>query len=128
MNNIGDLAVLVNVLPTAARTSTANGTAVNLNTANMLEGEAVLVLDSAAGGGTTPTLDVTIEHSVDGSTGWTAVPGAAFAQVTAAASRQKMSLRVNELRQFVRAVSTITGTSPTFTFSVNLLALPKYPS
>lgn len=118
-SDIGGVLTLHNVLPTAARNSTANGSAVDVRARR---GVGALVLDSAAGTGTTPTLDVKIQDSDDGSTGWADVSGAAFAQVVAAASRQMIAFDVDACRGHIRAVSTIGGTTPSFTFSVNLVA------
>jgi len=126
-------ALLLNLLPspTAARTTSTTGSAVNLLD---YEGTAALVLDSAAAtAGTNPTLDVTLEESDDGSTAWTAVPatryaeGAEFAQVTSTASQQVRHLNVSDCKQFVREKHVIGGTSsPSFVHSLNLLAKKKY--
>jgi hypothetical protein len=109
---------LVSLHPTATRTATTNGSPSDVR---HHKGIAAVVLDSAGGSGTTPTLDVKIQDSADGSTGWADVPGAAFAQVGTTASRQKIPLNVDATRGFVRIVATIGGTSPSFTFSVNAL-------
>ena len=52
-------------LPTGEKTPTGNGSGVDLKG---YEGDVLFVLDSAAGGGSSPTLDVTIEDSDDNST------------------------------------------------------------
>lgn len=120
--NVGDTAVALALAATAARTTTGSGTAIDLQ---QYDGEAALVLDSAAGSGTSPTLDVTLEHSDDNSS-FSAVSGVAFTQVTGAASMQKISINRNELKRYVREKHTIGGTTPSFTFSLNVLAWPKY--
>lgn len=115
-------AIIKNLFGTAARTTTANGTGVDL--ANCRGGAAV-VLDSAAGTGTTPTLDVKLQSSPDNST-WTDA-GLAFTQVTnSGASQQVVAIDVTKLQRYVRAVATIGGTTPSFTFSVNLLTDKQY--
>lgn len=114
-------AQLKTLLATAARTTTANGTGVDL--ANC-RGGAAIVLDSAAGTGTTPTLDVKLQTSPDNST-W-ADAGVAFTQVINAASQQIAAIDVTKLQRYVRTVSTITGTTPSFTFSVNLIVDKQY--
>ena len=122
-------ALLVNLLPTAARTATGQGAAINLLD---YEGVVAVLLDSAAGGGTTPTLDVSFEESDDGSTNWTAVPAAAinegtnFTQVVAAASQQIRHFNVSERKQYLREAHVIAGTTPTFTYSLNLVGQKKY--
>lgn len=104
--------------PTAARTTTTNGSAVDVRAQ---KGIAAVLLDSAAGTGTTPTLDVKIQDSADGSTGWADIAGAAFTQVTNAASQQKIGVDLDSCRGYIRAVATIGGTTPSFTFSVTAL-------
>jgi hypothetical protein len=113
--------VLKNILPTAARTTTANGTGVDLAA---VKGGATIILDSAAGTGTTPTLDVKLQSSPDNST-WTDIPGAVFAQVVAVASQQILGIDVVKCQRYIRTVSTITGTTPSFTYSLNLAAVAK---
>jgi hypothetical protein len=112
---------LQNLAATAARTATGQGSAVDVRD---FEGPFVAVLDSAAGTGTTPTCDVKLQDSDDGSTGWADVTGAAFTQVVAAASRQKLLVTAGTKR-YIRAAWTIGGTTPSFTFSVNALGMPK---
>lgn len=122
MFNVGDITTLMNLLPSAARTATVTGSAVDIQ---LMSGRCAVILDSAAGTGTTPTLDVVIQDSDDGSTGWATV--STFAQVTnAAAVQTKNSLDSNGTKRYVRAVGTITGTSPSFAFSVNLLGARQY--
>lgn len=102
----------VSLLPPAARTATANGTSVDLKD---YIGRAKVILHSALGTGTTPTLDVKLQESDDNST-FTDISGAAFTQVTdAAASLQALSLDLDKTKRYVRAVSTIGGTTPSFT-------------
>jgi len=102
----------------ASRTATVNGSSVNV-----LDyiGIAEAVLDSAAGTGTAPTLDVKIQDSSDGVT-FADIAGKAFTQVTGSISLQSLSLNMGEIRGFVRAVITITGTGPAFICSVTLRA------
>lgn len=106
----------------AARTATGNGTGVDLND---YDGDVVFILDSAAGTGTSPTLDVTVEASADNST-FAAVSGAAFTRVTTTAGRQKLVINHDDVARYVRIVYTIGGTTPSFTFSVTAVGLKKY--
>jgi hypothetical protein len=66
------------IRPQSIGVGTLNGLAVDAQSFD----EAMVVLD--VGTLTTGSLTVTVEESVDGSTGWTAVAGAAFAAVTSA--------------------------------------------
>lgn len=63
--------------------------------------------------GTAPTLDVTIEHSDDGATGWAAA--ASFAQVSAIGWQV---IDIASLKQHVRVKTDVGGTSPSFNFAV----------
>lgn len=83
--------------------------------------ELIAQLQSDAGTGTTPTLDVKFQTSFDG-TDATAVdvPTGAFAQVIAASSAQIKSLTT--LHRYVKVVWTIGGTTPSFAFGVYLTA------
>ena len=123
-------ALLIVLQATAAKTATGNGTAVDCVD---YEGSAAVVLDSAAAGaGTNPTLDVTLEESDDNST-FTAVPatafsgGANFTQVTNAASQQLIYMTMSDRKRYIRSKHTIGGTnSPSFTFSCHIVSQKKY--
>ena len=110
--------------PTAARTATGQTSGIDLRA---YDGDVLFVLDSAAGGGSSPTLDVTIEESADNSSFAAVASGAvAFTQVTGTASAQKVALNKDDAKRYVRIKYTIGGSSPTFTFSVNAVGLKKY--
>lgn len=102
----------VDTLFSATATASGTGSAVG-----GFEGASQLVaqLEVTAASGTTPTLDVVLEDSVDG-TNWHTL--ATFAQATAAGrSVQRVSAPfTNRLR--VR--HTIAGTVPSFTFNVKV--------
>ena len=108
--------------PTAARTSTGQTSGIDLKN---YDGDVVFLLDSAAGTGTSPTLDVTIEDSADNSS-FAAITGAAFTQVVDAASAQKLVVNKDSARRYVRVKYTVGGTTPSFTFSVNAVGVLKY--
>jgi len=65
--------------------------------------------------GTSPTLDVNIEESDDGGTNWFTVYS--FARITATGIYRSPKLLLTGTR--IRYVQTITGTSPSFTRSIN---------
>lgn len=116
---LSDITTLVNLLPTAALSVTTNGTGVDIT---QYQGKFAIILDSGAGAGGTTTLDVKIQDSADGSTGWADVSGATFTQVTTVASRQKIGVLSDICKQYIRAVATI-GAGATFSFSVNALGV-----
>ena len=92
----------------AARTATGNGATVHVGEADT----ARLTLDVTAAAGTTPSLTVAVQHSHDGST-W--ATHSSFAAKTTAGTERKV---FGGLDRYVRATWTITGTTPSFTFSV----------
>jgi len=108
--------------PTAARSATGQTSGIDLKD---YDGDVVFLLDSAAGTGTSPTLDVTIEDSADDSS-FAAITDAAFTQVTGTASAQKLVVNKDSARRYVRVKYTIGGTTPSFTFSVNAIGVTKY--
>ena len=114
---------LTNLHATAARTATGSATGVNVQAR---DGDLYLVLDSAAGTGTTPTLDVTVESSDTLGGTYTAITGAAFTRVTTTASQQSLVISKDEARHFIRVTYTLGGTTPSFTFSVNAVGVNKY--
>ena len=110
------------------RTATGQSTGVDLLD---YEGVATITLDSAAGTGTTPTNAVTFDESDDNST-WSAIPAAEFMEgtnftgLTTVASQQVRHINVSERKRYIREVHTITGTTPSYTFSVSMIAQKKY--
>jgi hypothetical protein len=81
---------------------------------NVGEGAELRVQLDVAGtvSGTSPTLDVKLQDSADGSS-W-ADTGVAFTQVTATGSRQQREFRTKQGRPHVRLAATVGGTSPSF--------------
>ena len=108
---------------TGAVTSTATSSAIDLLE---YDGDVLLVLDSAAGTGTSPTLDVKITNSDASSGTYTDLSGAAFTQVVDAASMQTLVINKDSAERYIKIVQTITGSSPSFTFSINLIGVKKY--
>lgn len=118
-------AVALALAPSGRRTSTLTGSAVDVLP---YEGEALIVLNSsAAAAGTLPTLDVKVQHSDTTTSGdFADVAGAAFNQVTDAASLQMLKLNVSDLKRYLRVIGTIGGTStPTFDFGVEFIGIKK---
>jgi len=72
-----------------------------------------------------PTLDVKIQESADNST-WTNITGGVFDTVEDSASYQRITLNVDGLKKYVKAVAIIDGTNPEFEFSVQALGIKQY--
>ncbi len=99
-----------------ARTATdADGEGSIDNLVSSANGGLALLSVSAASG-TTPTLDVKLEHSSDGSS-WADVTGGAFTQQNAV-NGELISFS-GTINRHVRAVWTIAGGTPSFTFNVS---------
>ncbi len=99
----------VTLHPSAARTATGNGSVVE-ETGERRTLSLSLVVTAASG--TSPTLDVTVQTSADGSTWYSA---GSFAQLTATGSERKTFA----LDRYVRLRWVIGGTTPSFTFSAS---------
>ncbi len=107
-----------------AQRSTAAAGAINGVAVDIANYEGPLLAKvSAPVASTADTINFTVEHSEDGSTGWSAVPAASlvnpdtgaaatFTQVTdAIAVEQTLALKRENLRRFVRLVATTAGTT-----------------
>ena len=105
------------VVASAARTTTGNSGALDApNDARL-----VLAVAVTAASGTAPSLDVTVEWSMDG--------GATFCAADTADSMAQLATAVNRVKSFsikgdsYRVVWTIGGTTPSFTFTVREMGL-----
>jgi hypothetical protein len=108
----------------ARRTTTLTGTGIDVL---HYEGVALAVLNTSAGTGTTPTLDVKLQHSDDNST-FADVTGATFTQVTSdsgTAGVQVMRINVSDLKRYLRVIGTIAGTTPSFDYGVEFVGIKK---
>lgn len=112
---VRDIVVLPQLHPSGAETATGNSDKVDVG--RFLE--ALVFLNVTAASGTTPTLDIKIQTSDDGSDWYDFNPASAFTQKTATA---KDSLKLTNVGKYIRAVWTIGGTTPSFTFSLKLVA------
>lgn len=99
------------VLPSAARTTSGNQ-AVNVD--DLGNNVCVQVVVSAASG-TTPTLDISVEWSMDGTNYSPAATPDTFTQITTTTSVVKTFTTKGPLYRIVYAIG---GTTPSFTFSV----------
>lgn len=111
VQNLGENLQTIEVLAPARKTASENGAAIDLQ---QYVGDLKVILCSSAGGGTTPTLDVKLQESDTAAGTFTDIPGAAFTQVTAAASTAAITLNADSAKRYIRAVTTIAGTTPTF--------------
>ncbi|MBL7494467.1 hypothetical protein I6A60_01900 [Frankia sp. AgB1.9] len=100
-------------LPSAARTTGTftSGPVAPAGAAN----EVLMTVHATAVSGT-PTLDVSLEQSADGSS-WSAIPGSSAAQLTAAGNRV---VAAAVTANYVRVTSAVGGTTPSVTYSVGL--------
>lgn len=102
------------VLASAARTATGQSTAFPVGTGD----DVAVFVDVTAVSGTSPSMTVNVEWSNDNVSWFVADPVDAFSATTAAAKKVK-SFTVKG--QYARLNFTITGTTPSFTFSASAL-------
>lgn len=95
----------------AARTTTGNSGAIGCEKGLQLN----LLVEVTAASGTTPTLDFTVEWSMDGTNFAAAQAADSFTQITAATVRTVKQFAVKGTS--FRLVWTIAGTTPSFTFA-----------
>ena len=114
---------LFSCVATAAVTSTATSAAIDLKE---YDGDVSLILTSAAGTGSSPTLDVKVQDSDASGGTYGDLSGAAFTQVTDSASMQVITFSKDEAKRYIKIVQTLGGSTPSFTFNINALALKKY--
>jgi hypothetical protein len=122
--------VEITVLPSEARTITSNS---NAQTNYEYKGIR-LSLSITAASGTTPTLDIKLQHQDLVSGSWIDITGAAFAQKTGAGTDDVViypgitstaNRRVSDaLPKTWRVVSTLGGTTPSFTYSLSGCYIP----
>jgi len=116
--------VPLDLLVPGVRTTTASGTGVDVSA---YEGMAIAVVQSLAGTGTTPTLNVKLQHcSTVGGT-YADISGAAFVEIddTVGGSVQLIAFNAAAVDGFVRATATIAGTTPSFTCSCVFVGVKK---
>lgn len=86
----------------------ASGSSVDLSSDGANIVSAILVVGNAAG--TSPTMDIKLQESTDGSTNWTDVTNGAFTQVTT--SNQVQVIPFKPTKRYVRCTGTVGGTNP----------------
>lgn len=110
----------------AARTTTLTGTGLDRLG---YEGMAIAVLHSAKGSGNADnTLDVKVQDSADNSS-FADISGATFSQVLGTGGADVLAAIPIDLkiaRRYLRVIGTIAGTTPSFVFGVDLIAMKRY--
>jgi len=114
----GGVSQEVELFPSAARTASVNGETKSIGAGKRT---VTAYLDVTAVSGTSPTLDVKLQDSTDNGNTWTDVDGGAFAQFTAV-GQAHITVLIRRAANAIRAVATIGGTSPSFTFKVEAVA------
>lgn len=104
----------------ASIAATGNGAAVDVGA---YHGLCQLVLNAGPTNAGTDTIK--LQHSDDGSTGWTDVAGAAFAAVGTEASDQSVMFNADRFKKFVRVVDTLV-TATSVARSVSLVGKKQY--
>ena len=107
----------------ASVTATATSGAIDLKE---FDGDVLLVLNCAAGTGSSPTLDIKVQDSDETGGTYADLSGATFTQVTDAASVQTLEVNKDECKRFIKIVQTVVGSSPVFVYGISLVALKKY--
>lgn len=107
----------------ASVTATATSSAIDLKE---FDGDVLLVLNCAAGTGSSPTLDIKVQDSDETGGTYGDLSGAAFTQVTDAASLQTLEVNKDECKRFIKVVQTVGGSSPVFVYGISLIGAKKY--
>lgn len=110
------------VFPTLTRTADANSGAVDTRD---YEGHLGFLLSSTRASAS-DDLNVKIQESANGTSGWTDVTGAAFTEVTATAdSTQTLYIEKNAVKRYLRAVGDVTGSSVSISYSVHMFGYKR---
>ena len=107
----------------ASVTATATSGAIDLKE---FDGDVLLVLNCAAGTGSSPTLDIKVQDSDETGGTYGDLSGATFTQVTTSASVQTLEVNKDECKRFIKIVQTVGGSSPVFVYGISLVGAKKY--
>jgi len=116
-------ALAVELVASAARTTSGTGSAVDVGSVRQV-GELALYITAASG--SDASLELEVQTSEDGTTGWRTVSTDESATLVIGAGTTKREFVAAELARFVRLVWTISGTTPSYTFSVSGTANSVY--
>lgn len=131
MNTFENVKVVGSVLPVAQAAGAVNGAAVDMT--EFGDGVVVISVGAATGTPTTQSVAAKLQESLDGSSGWADIPGAAITAITV--NSRTAEIRVERKKRvaskpFVRAVITPAftgGTSPAIPVAATfLLGNPMY--
>ena len=89
-------------------------------------GDILFVADIGAGGGTAPTLQLQVQDSADNSSFSNITGNNQIANVTTSASLATLVVPQATLRQYVRIIATVGGSSPSYLLSVSAICTKKY--
>ena len=103
----------------ATVTANGNGTGVDVSQYHSL------VLLHAVAAVTAGELNIKLQHSDDGSTGWTDVPNTTFARLDGTTKEATVLFNSDRFKKFVRVVDAVSGTTPSSTRSVVLVGVTK---
>jgi len=126
MNALSQVVSLL-LAPPISRTATLTGVATDVLD---YEGVGLVSLNAAAAtAGTTPTLNVKLQHSDTTTTGdFVDVTGATFTVVTDVAGTagvQLLKFNVSDVKRYIRVIGTIAGSSAAFDFTATFLGVKK---
>ena len=107
----------------ASVTATATSSAIDLKE---FDGDVLLVLNCAAGTGSSPTLDIKVQDSDETGGTYGDLSGATFTQVTTSASVQTLEVNKDECKRFIKIVQKVGGSSPVFVYGISLVGAKKY--
>ncbi|MES2207302.1 MAG: hypothetical protein V4525_10995 [Pseudomonadota bacterium] len=118
---------VLNFVPVQNLAAASNGLIGNQIDLRDLVGTVAITFDLANVDGTTPTLDLKLQHSDTSGSGFTDVSSGAITQVTTVAGVQTLFLDCNALKRYAKVFMTIGGTStPHYLVSAKGYALPQY--
>jgi hypothetical protein len=120
MIGIAENIVSTSMIAPDAYTATETGDGIDVRD---YEGVCKLTVWCGAVSGDAPTLDVTIEQSDDDVT---YAPVLTFATITEAGAPVSKHVTIDGLKRYVRAVGTIDGTTPSYTFGVLFQGQKKF--
>ena len=109
-------ASLLTLVPSAAQTSSGIGSAVEVGEYIQL----LVTLNITAMSGTSPSVEVYLETSDDDGTTWYTLPNGNFTSATSV-GQQVMQITA-PFGNYLRAVYTLGGTTPSVTFAVKAVA------
>lgn len=109
----GTVTSKASVRPQSASAGTVNG--VSVDRKNFMSCLLCAFSGAASGSPSAQTVDLKLQESADGSTGWTDIAGASVTQITADDGEAKTEVDLSGAERYIRAVAEVAftgGTSP----------------